>query len=167
MVRKNQEAYVDACWDQIGDILTAEMKFNLTRLAIEALGALKRKHYDVLPPERLVQLFGPALPRIEALGTAAQTFRINGKVASIGGQPRAIEHAGGAGRYGHASRRESGQPLAADGGALESRDSRAAGPLHQLRRDDGARDEPARGVLRSTRSHRTASSARRCSRESI
>jgi hypothetical protein len=86
VVRKNQEAYVDACWDQIGDILTAEMKFNLTRLAIEALGALKRKHYDVLPPERLVELFGPALPRIEALGTAAQTFRINGKVASIGGR---------------------------------------------------------------------------------
>ena len=86
VVRKNQEAYVDACWDQIGDILTAEMKFNLTRLAIEALGALKRKHYDVLPAERLLELFGPALPRIEALGTAAETFRINGKVASLGGR---------------------------------------------------------------------------------
>jgi hypothetical protein len=86
VVRKNQEEYVDACWDQIGDILDAEMKFNLTRLAIEALGALKRKHYDVLPPERLLQVFGPALPRVEALGTPAQTFRINGRVASIGGQ---------------------------------------------------------------------------------
>ncbi|MBA2301508.1 MAG: hypothetical protein H0W08_02615 [Acidobacteria bacterium] len=86
VVRKNQEDYVDACWDQIGDILTAEMKFNLTRLAIEALGALKRKHYDVLPPDRLLQLFGPALPRIEAFGTAAETFRLNGKVASLGGR---------------------------------------------------------------------------------
>jgi hypothetical protein len=86
VVRKNQDEYVDACWDQIGDILSAEMKFNLTRLAIEALGALKRKHYDVLPPERLLQLFGPALPRIEALGTAAQTYKINGQVASIGGR---------------------------------------------------------------------------------
>jgi hypothetical protein len=86
VVRKNQEDYVDACWDQVGDILTAEMKFNLTRLAIEALTALKRKHFDVLPPERLVQVFGPALPRVEALGTAAQTYRISGKVASIGGQ---------------------------------------------------------------------------------
>ena len=86
VVRKNQEAYVDACWDQIGDILSAEMKFNLTRLAIEALGALKRKHYDVLPPARLLQLFGPALPRIEALGTPAQTYRINGKIASLGGR---------------------------------------------------------------------------------
>ena len=86
MVRKNQEDYVDACWEQIGDILTAEMKFNLTRLAIEALTALKRKHYDVLPPERLMQVFGPALPRVEALGTPAQTYRINGQVASLGGQ---------------------------------------------------------------------------------
>ncbi len=86
VVRKNQEDYVDACWDQIGDILAAEMKFNLTRLAIEALGALKRKHFDVLPPERLLQVFGPALPRIEAFGTAAQTFRINGEIASLGGR---------------------------------------------------------------------------------
>jgi hypothetical protein len=86
VVRKKQEEYVDACWDQIGDILKAEMKFNLTRLAIEALTAIKRKHFDVLPPERLMQVFGPALPRIEALGTAAETFRINGKIASLGGQ---------------------------------------------------------------------------------
>ncbi len=86
VVRMKQEEYVDACWDQIGDILAAEMTFNLTRLAIESLGALKRKHYDVLPPERLLQLFGPALPRIEALGTPAQTFRINGTVASLGGR---------------------------------------------------------------------------------
>ncbi len=86
VVRKNQEDYVDACWDQIGEILAAEMKFNLTRLAIEALGALKRKHFDVLPPERLMQVFGPALPRIEAFGTAAQTFRINGQIASLGGR---------------------------------------------------------------------------------
>ena len=86
VVRKNQEDYVDACWEQIGDILDAEMKFNLSRLAIEALGALKRKHYDVLPPERLLQVFGPVLPRIEAVGTAAQTYRINGKIASLGGR---------------------------------------------------------------------------------
>ena len=86
VVRKNQEDYVDACWDQIGDILDAEMKFNLTRLAIEALSALKRKHFDVLPPERVLQVFGPALPRIEAYGNASQTYRINGQIASVGGR---------------------------------------------------------------------------------
>lgn len=86
VVRKFQEDYVDACWDQVGDILAAEMKFNLTRLAIEALGALKRRHFDVLPPERLLQVFGPVLPRVEAFGTPAQTFRINGQLASVGGR---------------------------------------------------------------------------------
>ena len=87
VVRKNQEAYVDACWDQIGTIRDAEMKFNLTRLAIEAQRALKAKHFDVLPPERLMQVMGPALPRIEALnaqGLAA--FKVNGVTASLGGQ---------------------------------------------------------------------------------
>lgn len=86
VVRKFQEDYVDACWDQVGDILAAEMKFNLTRLAIEALGALKRRHFDALPPERLLQVLGPMLPRVEALGTPSQTFRINGQVASLGGR---------------------------------------------------------------------------------
>lgn len=87
VVRKNQEDYVDACWDQIGEIRAAEMKFNLTRLAIEAMRALKAKHFDPLPNERLLQLMGPALPRIEALtaqGVAA--FKVNGATASLGGQ---------------------------------------------------------------------------------
>lgn len=87
IVRKHQEDYVDACWDQVGAILDAEMKFNLTRLAIEAQRHLKAKHFDVLPPERLLQVMGSALPRIEALnaqGVAA--FKVNGVTASIGGQ---------------------------------------------------------------------------------
>ena len=87
VVRQNQEAYVDACWDQLGAIRDAEMKFNLTRLAIEAQRALKAKHFDPLPPERLLQVMGPALPRIEAVnaqGVAA--FKVNGLTASLGGQ---------------------------------------------------------------------------------
>ncbi|MEO8278747.1 MAG: hypothetical protein ABI564_03575 [Ideonella sp.] len=87
VVRKNQEDYVDACWDQIGEIRAAEMKFNLTRLAIEAMRALKAKHFDPLPNERLLQLMGPALPRIEALtAQGAAAFKVNGALASLGGQ---------------------------------------------------------------------------------
>ena len=87
VVRKNQEDYVDACWDQIGEIRAAEMKFNLTRLAIEAMRALKAKHFDRLPDERLLQLMGPALPRIEALTAQGKVvFKVNGATASLGGQ---------------------------------------------------------------------------------
>jgi hypothetical protein len=87
VVRKFQEDYVDACWDQIGEIRKAETLFNLTRLAIEAQRALKIKHFDPLPPERLLQVMGPALPRIEALDAqGVATYRVNGQTASLGGQ---------------------------------------------------------------------------------
>lgn len=86
VVRQNQESFVDAAWDQIGDILKAEMTFNLTRLAIEAQRALKAKHFDTLSPERLLQVMGPALPRIEALAGNGTAYRIGGHLGSMGGQ---------------------------------------------------------------------------------
>jgi len=86
VVRRNQEGYVDAAWDQIGQILESTRRMNVTRLAIEAQLAIRRKHLDVLPPERLMQVMGPALSRIEALGANAEAYRINGQLASLGGQ---------------------------------------------------------------------------------
>ena len=86
IVRRNQDEFVDAAWDQIGEILDAEMKFNLTRLAIEAQRALKAKHFDALGPERLLQVMGPALPRIEALAGNGAAYRIGGAVGSLGAQ---------------------------------------------------------------------------------
>jgi hypothetical protein len=87
VVRKNQEDYVDACWDQIGEIRAAEMKFNLTRLAIEAQQALKAKHFDPLPPPRLMQVMAAALPRIEAVNAqGAVAYKVGGVTASLGGQ---------------------------------------------------------------------------------
>jgi hypothetical protein len=87
VVRRFQEDYVDACWDQIGEIRKAEMLFNFTRLAIEVQRALKLKHLDPLPPERLLQVMGPALPRIEAVtAQGVVAYQVNGKTASLGGQ---------------------------------------------------------------------------------
>lgn len=86
VVRQNQESFVDAAWDQIGDIQKAEMSFNLTRLAIEAQRAMKIKHFDPLPSERLLQVMGPALTRIEALAGNGSGYRIGGRLASLGGQ---------------------------------------------------------------------------------
>lgn len=86
VVRQNQESFVDAAWDQIGEIFKAEMRFNLTRLAIEAQRAMKAKHFDPLPKERLLQVMGPALTRIEALAGNGSAYRIGGHLASLGGQ---------------------------------------------------------------------------------
>jgi hypothetical protein len=87
VVRKYQEDYVDACWDQIGEVRKAEMLFNFTRLAIEVQRALKTRHLDALPPERLLQVMGPALPRVEAVDAQGRvTFEVNGRTASLGGR---------------------------------------------------------------------------------
>ncbi|MFM2404224.1 MAG: hypothetical protein RL223_2104 [Pseudomonadota bacterium] len=86
VVRRNQEDYADACWAQIGEVQQAERLLNLTRLAIEAQQALQRKHFDPQPPERLLQLMAPALPRIEAIDEAGRVIRrIDGRTASLGG----------------------------------------------------------------------------------
>ena len=86
VVRKNQDDYVDAAWDQIGEILALERRANMTRLAIEVQLAMTRKHFDKLPAERLLQVMGPALSRIEALSAPGVAHRINGQLASLGGQ---------------------------------------------------------------------------------
>jgi hypothetical protein len=86
IVRRDQDEFVDAAWDQIGAILDAELKFNLTRLAIEAQRALKAKHFDALVPERRLQVMGPALARIEALAGNGAAYKIGGAVGSLGAQ---------------------------------------------------------------------------------
>ena len=86
VVRQNQEIFMDAAWGQIGRIQEAEMRFNLTRLAIEAQRALKAKHFDTLPPERLLQVMGPALGRIEARVPNGTAYRIGSAAGSVGGQ---------------------------------------------------------------------------------
>lgn len=87
VVRRNQEDYVDACWDQVGTIREAAQLLNFTRLAIEVQRALKAHHFDPLPPERLLQVAAPALARIEAvLPSGAVAFRVDGRTGSLGGQ---------------------------------------------------------------------------------
>ena len=86
IVRRHQEPFMDACWDQVGSILEAEAQFNYTRLAIEVQRGMKARWIDPLPPERVLQIFGPALDRIEARPVAGAPYRINGQPASLGGQ---------------------------------------------------------------------------------
>ena len=86
IVRRHQEPFMDACWDQVGSILEAEAQFNYTRLAIEVQRGMKARWIDPLPPERVLQIFGPALDRIEARPAVGAPYRVNGQLATLGGQ---------------------------------------------------------------------------------
>lgn len=56
VVRKNQESYMDQCWDQVGDIIEANRRLREAQLAKEAGGALFRKHLANQSDERLLSL---------------------------------------------------------------------------------------------------------------
>lgn len=86
IVRRHQEPFMDACWDQVGNLLEAEAQFNYTRLAIEVQRGMKARWLDPLRPERALQVYGPALERIEARPPTGSPYRIHGEPASIGGQ---------------------------------------------------------------------------------
>jgi len=59
VVRANQEDFMQACWEQIGKILQANELLNRARLAMETSRRLYERHFQTLPPDRLVQLTAP------------------------------------------------------------------------------------------------------------
>ena len=160
IVRRDQDEFVDAAWDQIGAILDAEMKFNLTRLAIEAQRALKAKHFDVLGGERLLQVMGPGLAADR--GARRQRRRVShrrrGRLARR--PDRSLEPAGSDHRHRACAARR------------RRRDATCAWPRASRARSPGCRSRPRATSARwrrrapsrprsgSTTSFPTASSAR-------
>jgi hypothetical protein len=53
VVRKNQEAYMKAAWDQVGDVMEANRKLREAQMAKEIAGAIFRKHLKAQSSERL------------------------------------------------------------------------------------------------------------------
>lgn len=64
IVRQNQDEFMQAAWDQLGDILAAERAFSLARLARDVLKRVEQRHLAKLPPERVLALMSPARARV-------------------------------------------------------------------------------------------------------
>lgn len=56
VVRRNQEAYMKAAWEQVGDVMEANRKLREGQLAKEVAGAIFRKHLRGQANERLFSL---------------------------------------------------------------------------------------------------------------
>ncbi len=65
VVRRNQDAFMQAAWQQVGDVLAAERAFSLSRLSRDVLKRIEARHLDRLPPDRLLAVLGPANARIK------------------------------------------------------------------------------------------------------
>jgi hypothetical protein len=61
VVRRNQEAFVQAAWQQVGQVREANELAQRARLAAAVLGRMLARHVAPRPPDRLVQLAGPTL----------------------------------------------------------------------------------------------------------
>ncbi len=59
IVRRNQEDFMQACWEQVGDVIKANALLNRARFAQEALQRLYERHFRRLPQDRLLQVSAP------------------------------------------------------------------------------------------------------------
>ena len=73
VVRQNQDEFMQAAWEQLGDVLAAERAFSLARLARDVLKRIEVRHLARLSPDRVLALMAPARARI-ALGEAQSLY---------------------------------------------------------------------------------------------
>jgi len=64
VVRQNQDEFMQAAWEQLGDVLAAERAFSLARLARDVLKRVEVRHLARLSPDRVLALMSPARARI-------------------------------------------------------------------------------------------------------
>ena len=64
VVRQNQDEFMQAAWEQVGDVLAAERAFSLSRFSRDVLKTVETRHLAKLPPERLLAILSPARVRI-------------------------------------------------------------------------------------------------------
>jgi hypothetical protein len=86
VVRRNQEAYVHAAWQQVGRIREANELADRARLAAAALDRLVHRHVNFLPPDRLIEAVAPMLaatPASDGDGAPAAGMRFALTASSV------------------------------------------------------------------------------------
>ena len=78
VVRRNQDEFMQAAWEQLGDILAAERAFSLARLARDVLKRIEARHLAKLPADRVLALMAPARARIVLAAGESLFGRIEG-----------------------------------------------------------------------------------------
>ncbi|MFJ8469573.1 hypothetical protein [Streptomyces swartbergensis] len=63
VMRTYQEEVMEACWQQVGDVLAVEAALSRARLSLEAARRVRERHLAPLPSGRLLQLAAPLADR--------------------------------------------------------------------------------------------------------
>ncbi len=78
VVRQNQDEFMQAAWEQVGDVLAAERALSLARLSRDVLKRVEARHLARLAPERLLAVMAPSRARIRVSATES----LHGQMAS-------------------------------------------------------------------------------------
>lgn len=78
VVRHNQEEFMQACWEQVGDVIKANALLNRARFAQEALQCMYERHYMRMPAARLLQVSAPVHAR-----TRLGACTVRGSIARV------------------------------------------------------------------------------------
>ena len=65
VVRRNQDEFMQAAWQQVGEVLAAERAFSLSRLSHDILKRIEVRYLAKLPEARLLAVLAPARARIK------------------------------------------------------------------------------------------------------
>ena len=78
VVRQNQDEFMQAAWEQLGDVLAAERAFSLARLSRDVLKRIEAKHLAKLAPDRALAVMSPARARIAIAANTSLYGRMAG-----------------------------------------------------------------------------------------
>jgi hypothetical protein len=76
IVRKYQNEFMQAAWEQMGDVLAAERAFSLSRFSQDILQAIKTRHLEKLDETRLLSVLGPMRFRVKVAANQSLYGRI-------------------------------------------------------------------------------------------
>jgi hypothetical protein len=68
VLRTYQEDVVEACWQQVGDVIAIETALSRARLSLEVSLRFTARHLEPLPPGRFVQITAPLMDRVLLAG---------------------------------------------------------------------------------------------------
>jgi hypothetical protein len=72
VVRTNQEAFMEVCWEQVGKVIDANEALSRARLALEAARRVHERHFAPLPDDLLAQIASPLLSRVLVSGVTVR-----------------------------------------------------------------------------------------------
>ena len=80
IVRQNQDQFVQWCWEQVEEVLEANVLLSRARLSMEALSRVHAKHLAPLPQDRLLQVTAPMHSRTRNTDAARADLTISASI---------------------------------------------------------------------------------------